>query len=85
MTPPASATMEAPPPDVATLSETTALGGTAQSERGPKPLTGPPKHIAERIALWCFVTIPLAAVAAAVPLAWGWGLGWRDVIIALSF
>jgi stearoyl-CoA desaturase (delta-9 desaturase) len=32
-----------------------------------------------------FVTVPLLAVAAAVPVAWGWGLGWHDIVIAAVF
>ncbi|WP_200827040.1 acyl-CoA desaturase [Thermomonospora echinospora] len=35
----------------------------------------------ERILIGVFITVPLLAVAAAVPVAWGWGLGWRDVVI----
>jgi len=29
--------------------------------------------------------VPLLAVLAAVPLAWGWGLGWHDIVIAFVF
>jgi stearoyl-CoA desaturase (delta-9 desaturase) len=36
----------------------------------------------EQIALGAFIVVPLLAVAAAVPVAWGWGLGWHDVVIA---
>ncbi len=32
-----------------------------------------------------FVAIPMVALIAAIPLAWGWGLGWHDVIIAIGF
>jgi len=40
---------------------------------------------AEQVALFGFVVIPLLAVAAAVPVAWGWGIGWRDVVISAVF
>jgi stearoyl-CoA desaturase (delta-9 desaturase) len=36
----------------------------------------------EQVTLALFILIPLAAVAAAVPVMWGWGLHWRDVVIA---
>jgi len=39
----------------------------------------------EQVALFAFVLIPLLAVAAAVPVAWGWGIGWRDVVISAVF
>jgi stearoyl-CoA desaturase (delta-9 desaturase) len=47
-------------------------------------LGGERKGVAEQIALGLFVVIPFLAVLAAVPIAWGWGLGWRDVIIAVA-
>src|SRR5690606_26670423 len=31
------------------------------------------------------VTVPLLALVAAVPVAWGWGLTWTDVAIAVGF
>jgi stearoyl-CoA desaturase (delta-9 desaturase) len=37
----------------------------------------------EQAALGIFIVVPLLAVAAAVPVAWGWGLGWHDLVIAL--
>jgi stearoyl-CoA desaturase (delta-9 desaturase) len=30
-----------------------------------------------------FIAVPFLAVLAAVPVAWGWGLGWHDLVIAL--
>ncbi len=36
----------------------------------------------EQLTLAIFIVVPLLAVAAAVPVTWGWGLSWRDVVIA---
>jgi stearoyl-CoA desaturase (delta-9 desaturase) len=36
----------------------------------------------ERVTIALFVTIPFLALIAAVPVAWGWGLSWRDLVIA---
>jgi stearoyl-CoA desaturase (delta-9 desaturase) len=36
---------------------------------------------AQQVILAAFVVIPFLAVLAAIPVAWGWGLGWHDVII----
>jgi stearoyl-CoA desaturase (Delta-9 desaturase) len=36
----------------------------------------------ENVVLVLFIGVPFLALVAAVPVAWGWGLGWRDVAIA---
>ena len=41
------------------------------------------KHIWEQIALGLVIGVPFLAIVAAVPVAWGRGLGWRDVVIAV--
>jgi stearoyl-CoA desaturase (Delta-9 desaturase) len=39
----------------------------------------------QRFMVGLFVAVPFAALVAAVPLLWGWGLSWHDVVIALPF
>src|SRR3978361_1973050 len=66
---PATAVDAAPIPDPASQVLGT-LGGDVQSR-------------AERIALGVFIVLPFLAILAAVPIAWGGWLGWRDVAIAV--
>jgi stearoyl-CoA desaturase (Delta-9 desaturase) len=49
----------------------------------PKPLTEGKQPVGILVALWGFVIIPFAALVAAVPFAWGWGLTWLDAGLAL--
>jgi stearoyl-CoA desaturase (delta-9 desaturase) len=41
------------------------------------------KRGGEQVALALFIGIPFLALLAAAPVAWGWGLGWHDIVIAL--
>jgi stearoyl-CoA desaturase (delta-9 desaturase) len=43
------------------------------------------KKRGEQFALYLVVLVPLLAFAAAVPVAWGRGLGWTDVVLFLAF
>jgi stearoyl-CoA desaturase (delta-9 desaturase) len=58
------------------------LAAAPEMTRG-KPMLGEPMPWSAMVGLILFVTIPFVALAAAVPVAWGWGLSWRDVGIAL--
>jgi stearoyl-CoA desaturase (delta-9 desaturase) len=53
---------------------------------GRKPLAFIPGTLRraryEQVVLALFIAVPFLAVAAAVPVMWGWGIGWRDVVIA---
>jgi stearoyl-CoA desaturase (delta-9 desaturase) len=64
---------------------------SAETAPGPEP-TAPDqtpsvapetKRGGEQVALALFIGIPFLALLAAVPVAWGWGLGWHDIVIAL--
>ncbi|MER6008965.1 hypothetical protein ABT120_61280, partial [Nonomuraea angiospora] len=61
-----------------------AMGGTGKASTdagfvdrewgGAAPIIDGRKPVAAVVALWVFVLVPFAALAAAVPVAWGWGL-----------
>ena len=36
----------------------------------------------QQVTLTIFLVVPFVALVSAAPLAWGWGLTWRDVVIA---
>jgi stearoyl-CoA desaturase (delta-9 desaturase) len=50
-----------------------------------KPIFEGTKRRGEQIVLYAVVILPFLAFAAAVPVAWGWGLGWTDVLLFLAF
>ena len=71
---------------------TTGRTVTATARTQPRPaqrarpdLEEEPISPAQRFLVGLFVAVPLAALVAAIPLMWGWGLGWHDVLIALAF
>jgi stearoyl-CoA desaturase (delta-9 desaturase) len=52
---------------------------------GPKPVFEGTKRPGEQFMLYFFVVVPFLAFLAAVPVAWGWGLGWTDIVLFLVF
>ena len=46
-------------------------------------LGGDRKSGLEQFALGFFVIVPFLALLAAIPVFWGWGLGWHDIVIAV--
>ena len=50
-----------------------------------KPMLDQPPPRWAMGVLILIVVVPLLALLAAVPAAWGWGLSWLDITIALTF
>lgn len=51
----------------------------------PKPVLSVPAGRLELVTIRAFLLIPFLALVAAVPLMWGWGVGWADLTIAAVF
>src|SRR3954468_7022222 len=72
----------------AAATASTRAGNAARAARtaAAKPLAYVPGTLTqariEQVLLAIFIAVPFLAVVAAVPVAWGWGLGWHDVVIA---
>jgi len=70
-----------PPPPVAAVTRETVEAPVAQ--RNPEPVIDPtPQGRFERVMLVLFIVVPFLALLLAVPVAWGWGLGWLDLALA---
>jgi stearoyl-CoA desaturase (Delta-9 desaturase) len=50
-----------------------------------KPVFEGTKKRGEQLVLYTVVIVPFLAFAAAIPVAWGWGLGWTDLALFLAF
>jgi stearoyl-CoA desaturase (Delta-9 desaturase) len=50
-----------------------------------RPLLDEPAPASALVVLVIGVVLPFLALLAAVPIAWGWGLSWSDVVIAVVF
>jgi stearoyl-CoA desaturase (delta-9 desaturase) len=53
--------------------------------RAPKPVFEGGKRPGEQAMLYTFVIVPFVAFLAVIPVAWGWGIGWTDVALMVSF
>jgi stearoyl-CoA desaturase (Delta-9 desaturase) len=58
---------------------------TSRRRDGPEPMLSGEKTRSQTLLVKVFAIVPLVALVAAVPIAWGWGLGWVDVGLALFF
>jgi stearoyl-CoA desaturase (delta-9 desaturase) len=50
-----------------------------------RPILAGRRGLAPQIGVYVFVILPLLALVATIPFAWGWGLTWIDVAIAAVF
>ncbi len=57
----------------------------ARTEHEPLPIISGRRPRRETALIGVFVVVPLVALVLAVPAAWGWGLGWTDVGLAVAF
>jgi stearoyl-CoA desaturase (delta-9 desaturase) len=64
----------------------TTPSSTEPAVRSPaQPMLDTPRPRAEQLLVGGFTSLPMLALLAAVPLAWGWGLSWLDVGLAVAF
>ena len=81
-----------PTPDARGSSGTTTLAAqpaaadTITTVRPARPdMEDKQSTLLQRILVGVFVGVPMLALVVAIPFAWGWGLGWHDVVIAAVF
>ncbi|MEU0534614.1 acyl-CoA desaturase [Amycolatopsis tolypomycina] len=55
------------------------------SRTAPKPLISHRRGTGEMLVLKTFLLVPFVALLVAVPLVWGWGMTWIDLILAAAF
>jgi stearoyl-CoA desaturase (delta-9 desaturase) len=65
--------------------ESTDVQALREAQPAGKAMIEGHKKRGEQVLLYLFVIVPFLAVLAAVPLAWGWGIGWTDLALALVF
>jgi stearoyl-CoA desaturase (delta-9 desaturase) len=85
--PASQATSPATPAPAGTVGGTVDPTATRTRVRPVRPdFEDEPSSTLQRFLVGVFVAVPFAALVAAIPLLWGWGLlGWHDVVIALVF
>jgi len=68
-----------------TLTDQTTVQALRESQPGGKPMIEGHKQRGEQLMLYLFVIVPFLALVAAVPIAWGWGISWTDLVLAVVF
>ncbi|GIF01849.1 acyl-CoA desaturase [Paractinoplanes rishiriensis] len=57
--------------------------GACSTRPAPNPLIEAAQSTGSLVVLWIFLLVPFAALIAAIPLAWGWGLSALDAVMAV--
>ena len=63
----------------------TTLTAPSAARGGAKPVLDGRRPPGESALVYIFTVVPMLALVAAVPVAWGWGLGWVDISLAVGF
>jgi stearoyl-CoA desaturase (delta-9 desaturase) len=64
---------------------TTSLVRPEKPKGTPKPLLSGQRSVSEMITIRFFLIIPFIALAVAIPVTWGWGMTWVDLMLAGVF
>jgi stearoyl-CoA desaturase (delta-9 desaturase) len=67
------------------IDEHTDVQALREAQPAGKPMIEGYKKRGEQVLLYLFVIVPFLALLAAVPIAWGWGIGWTDLALAVVF
>jgi stearoyl-CoA desaturase (delta-9 desaturase) len=54
---------------------------TDQQRSQPEPIVSGRRAFGPHLLVYIFVIVPMLALLVAVPIAWGWGLSWVDVVL----
>ena len=74
-------------PGTGGIADTTTIATRPASDPAPASRAARPDledtqvTLAQRVLVGVFVGVPMLALLAAIPFAWGWGLGWHDIVI----
>ncbi|MBV8995043.1 MAG: acyl-CoA desaturase, partial [Pseudonocardiales bacterium] len=52
-----------------------------QQRTQPEPILSGRRTVGPHILVYLFVLAPMLALIVAVPVAWGWGLSWLDILL----
>jgi stearoyl-CoA desaturase (delta-9 desaturase) len=63
----------------------TTTSSASAKKAAAQPILDGTQPRAQSLVVHVFVVLPMLALVAAVPLAWGWGLSWLDVGLAVGF